>query len=160
MDTEHEAPPFLRRKWLAFLGCGAAAELPLLPPPTTSTATSSASDIPRAFVEQYGRHDTNNEVCVSNHVPRITLLWPNECGNAGVYFRGFGVGPALTVVWYVGSFVRHGVQCGPANNKHLRTTSSLRFLLGRHLRTTLSIGCYIGFSAEFTTEPCFLTQFS
>ena len=47
------------------------------------------------------------------------------------------------------------VQHGPANKKHL-IWASLRFLLGRHLETTLSKGYYIGFSVEFTTEPFFL----
>ena len=36
------------------------------------------------------------------------------------------------------------VQHGPANKKHL-IVASLRFLKGRHLQTTLSIGYYIGF---------------
>ena len=52
------------------------------------------------------------------------------------------------------------IQHGPANMKHI-TWASLRFLPGRHLQTTLSIGYYyIGFSVECTTEPFFLTQFS
>ena len=39
--------------------------------------------------------------------------------------------------------------------------ASLRFSLGRHPETTLSIGFYIGcISVEITTEPFFLTQFS
>lgn len=69
VDIKREALPLRRRKWLAFLDCGADAELPLLPPPR-STATSSASDIPRAFVEQYDRCDTDNEVCMFD-VPGI-----------------------------------------------------------------------------------------
>ena len=51
------------------------------------------------------------------------------------------------------------VQYGPANKKRL-ILANLRFLLGHHLQTTLSIGYYIGFSVQFTTEPSFLTQFS
>ena len=46
------------------------------------------------------------------------------------------------------------VQYGPANKKPL-IWASLRFLLGRHLQTTLSTSYYIGFSVEFTTEPFF-----
>ena len=58
-------------------------------------------------------------------------------------------------------FFRHCLQqYGPANKKHLIIWASLRFLLGRHLQTTLSIGYYMGFSAEFTTEPFFFTQCS
>ena len=48
---------------------------------------------------------------------------------------------------------------GTANKKHL-IWASLRFLLGRLLQTTLSIGYYIGFSVAFTTKPFFLTHFS
>ena len=47
------------------------------------------------------------------------------------------------------------VQDGPANKKRL-IRASLRFLLGRHFQPTMSIGYYIGFSVEFTTEPIFL----
>ena len=50
------------------------------------------------------------------------------------------------------------VQYGPANKKHL-IWASLRFLLGRHLHTNLSIiSHHIGFNIEFTTKPFFLTK--
>ena len=58
--------------------------------------------------------------------------------------------------WYT----RKSMGSSTRNNYLYVIWASLRFLWGRHLQTTLSIGYYIGFSVEFTTEPFFLTQFS
>ena len=51
------------------------------------------------------------------------------------------------------------LEYGSANKKRL-ILASLRFLLGCHLQSTLSIGYCIGFSVDFTTKPFFSAQFS